>query len=93
LSARFAPSLRPTALLALASLAAFSAAACKQEFAAPATRGPVEVLVVETKPEDVPVYAEFIGTLDGNVNAEVRARVPGYVTSVDYTEGALVKAG
>lgn len=82
---------RATALIVLAALAA--APACKQEAPAPAAQGPVEVLVVETKAEDVPIFAEFIGTLDGNVNAEVRARVPGYVTSVDYKEGAPVKAG
>ncbi len=82
---------RASALLVLAALAA--APACKQEAPAPVAQGPVEVLVVETKAEDVPIYAEFIGTLDGNVNAEVRARVPGYVTSVDYKEGAPVKAG
>ncbi len=93
MSARFAPSLRPTALLVLASLSALAAPACKQEAPAPAAQGPVEVLVVETKPQDLPIYAEFIGTLDGNVNAEVRARVPGYVTSVDYKEGSAVKAG
>jgi membrane fusion protein (multidrug efflux system) len=85
------PSSRASALLVLASLSA--APACKQEAPAPAAQGPVEVVVVETKAEDVPIYAEFIGTLDGNVNAEVRARVPGYVTSVDYKEGAPVKAG
>ena len=91
--ARFAPRLRPTALLVLAGVSGAFVSACKQEAPAPAVQGPADVLVIETKAEDVPVYAEFIGTLDGNVNAEVRARVPGYVTSVDYKEGAPVKAG
>ncbi len=93
MSARFAPSLRAPALFVLVAFAASAVAGCKREEAAPAAAGPAEVLVVETRAEDVPVYAEFIGTLDGNVNAEVRARVPGYVTSVDYKEGTPVKAG
>ena len=40
---------------------------------------------------DVPVYREWIGTLDGSENAEIRARVTGYLLKRDYQEGALVK--
>jgi membrane fusion protein (multidrug efflux system) len=51
----------------------------------------VEVERVEQK--DVPVYAEWIGTLDGLVNADVRAQVTGYLQQQDYQEGAFVKKG
>src|SRR5215467_9444922 len=51
----------------------------------------VEVFQVEQK--DVPVYSEWIGTLDGFVNADVRAEVTGYLLKQGYQEGAFVKKG
>ena len=42
---------------------------------------------------DVPVYQEWIGSLDGFVNAQIRAQVSGYLMSQNYREGALVKKG
>lgn len=42
---------------------------------------------------DEPIYAEWIGTLDGLVNAQVRAQVTGYLLRQNYTEGSHVKAG
>ncbi|HET8921736.1 MAG TPA: efflux RND transporter periplasmic adaptor subunit [Candidatus Acidoferrum sp.] len=51
----------------------------------------VEVVKVEQK--DVPIYAELIGTLDGLVNADVRAQVTGYLQRQDYQEGSFVKKG
>jgi RND family efflux transporter MFP subunit len=51
----------------------------------------VEVAQVEKK--DVPIYAEWIGTLDGLVNADVRAQVTGYLLKQGYQEGAFVKQG
>ena len=55
--------------------------------------GPPEVLVTEVLQRDVPVVREWIGSLDGSVNADVRPRVSGYLISQDYKEGADVKAG
>src|SRR5580704_13047590 len=51
----------------------------------------VEVAQVEQK--DVPIYGEWIGTLDGFVNADVRAQVTGYLLRQGYQEGAIVKQG
>ena len=51
----------------------------------------VEVMTVIQK--DVPVYKEWIGTLDGMVNATIRAQVQGYLIKQVYKEGELVKAG
>ena len=51
----------------------------------------VEVVQVEQK--DVPIYGEWIGTLDGLVNADVRAQVTGYLMRQAYQEGAFVKQG
>jgi membrane fusion protein (multidrug efflux system) len=51
----------------------------------------VEVMTVIQK--DVPVYHEWIGTLDGIVNATIRAQVQGYLIKQNYREGDLVKKG
>jgi len=54
---------------------------------------PPEVLVAPATVRNVPVYREWIGTLEGSENAEIRARVTGYLLSRDYKEGALAKKG
>lgn len=54
---------------------------------------PVEVLVTNVKQQDVPILDEFVGTLDGSVNASIQARVQGYLTSQNYKEGTAVKKG
>ena len=51
----------------------------------------VEVVAVEQR--NVPIYSEWIGTLDGNVNADIKAQVAGYLLKQDYTEGSFVKQG
>src|SRR5579863_9428978 len=59
--------------------------------AAEPTAPEVEVVTVEQK--DIPVYREWIGTLDGMVNAAIRAQVTGYLLTQDYSEGSFVKKG
>jgi membrane fusion protein, multidrug efflux system len=59
--------------------------------APPAPTPVVEVVQVEQK--DIPIYHEWIGTLDGFVNADVRAQVTGYILKQGYQEGAFVKKG
>jgi RND family efflux transporter MFP subunit len=52
-----------------------------------------DVEVVQVEQKDVPIYKEWIGVLDGYVNADVRAQVTGYLMRQAYQEGAFVKAG
>ncbi|MGH7164644.1 MAG: efflux RND transporter periplasmic adaptor subunit [Nitrospiraceae bacterium] len=54
---------------------------------------PPEVLVAEVVQKDVPIYREWVGTTAGYVDAQIRARVQGYLLSRQYTEGSFVKAG
>ena len=54
---------------------------------------PADVEVVQVEQRDVPIYGEWIGTLDGLVNADVRAQVTGYLMKQAYQEGAFVKQG
>lgn len=58
-----------------------------------ASADPLEVEVVPVEQKDVPIYAEWIGTLDGYTNADVRAQVTGYILRQDYQEGSFVKKG
>jgi RND family efflux transporter MFP subunit len=52
-----------------------------------------DVMVVKVEQKDVPIMAEWIGTLDGLSNADVRAQVTGYLMRQDYQEGAFVNKG
>jgi membrane fusion protein (multidrug efflux system) len=58
-----------------------------------ATPPPPEVLVVEAVARDVPVVAEWLGTTEGSIDADIRAQVAGYLVSRDYQEGARVSKG
>src|ERR1700730_711301 len=52
-----------------------------------------QVEVAPVKQADVPIYHEWIGTLDGLVNAAIKAEVTGYLLSQDYKEGSFVRKG
>jgi len=54
---------------------------------------PPEVQVITVTPIDVPIFEQWIGTLDGFVNAQIRAQVTGYLLSQNYAEGSQVKKG
>jgi RND family efflux transporter MFP subunit len=61
--------------------------------AAGAPAGAMDVEVVQVEQKDVPIFGEWIGTLDGFTNADVRAQVTGYLLRQGYQEGAFVKKG
>ena len=75
----------------LAGIALLTTTACDKEKAAPP--GPAVVEVVSVAQRDVPIYMEWIGSLDGNVNAVIRPQVTGYLIKQNYREGDLVKQG
>lgn len=54
---------------------------------------PLNVEVAPVEQKDVQIYQEYIGTLDGFENADVRAQVTGYLMRQGYQEGSLVKKG
>src|SRR5205085_2609730 len=62
-----------------------------QPQAAPPPPPPPEVVVINPVQRDVPVYSEWIGTTDGAINAQIRARVQGYLEYRHYREGTAVK--
>jgi membrane fusion protein (multidrug efflux system) len=68
------------------------AGGCSQGTSA-ANPAPTAVEVAEVQQKDVPIYGEWIGTLDGLVNADIKAQVPGYLMKQGYTEGSFVRKG
>ena len=62
--------------------------------AAPAPSGPPapNVLFTTVTRKDLSLYSEAIASVDGYVNADIRARVRGYLNAQSYKEGGIVKA-
>ena len=54
---------------------------------------PPEVLVTDVVKADVPIVRQWVGTLNGSDNADIRARVTGYLQKRNYQEGSFVKEG
>ncbi len=70
-----------------------SATGCSSAASAPKSAPPLTVTVADVEQKDVPIYSEWIGTLDGFVNAEIKAQVSGYLVKQEYIEGTFVKSG
>jgi membrane fusion protein (multidrug efflux system) len=83
-----------TKVLSFILLAVFLSAmlGCGRSQAA-APPAPPEVRVAPVIQQDVPVYSEWVATLDGYVNAQVRPQVSGYIIKQNYKEGSLVRKG
>lgn len=69
-------------------------ACTNSEAQAPQAAAPTPtVSVVEVRPQSVPVSTEWIATLDGFVNAQIRPQVSGYLIRTTYREGSVVSRG
>jgi len=81
-------------MLGMLGMAAISltVGGCHKEEKAKGPQTPtVETTVVVQK--DVPIYSEWVGALDGSINAVIRPQVTGYLISQNYREGEQVKKG
>jgi membrane fusion protein (multidrug efflux system) len=87
---RTRPSESTFAVVAASLFVAASGCSRKDRAAAPQL---LEVRVVQVAQRDVPIYKEWIGTLDGLVNADIKAEVSGYLVEQAYKEGSFVKKG
>ena len=77
------------ALLLVISLAAITS--CTNTAAtAPQAPPPPDVQVVTVVQKDVPIYGDWVATLDGYVNAQIQPQVSGYLINQNYKEGSLV---
>jgi membrane fusion protein (multidrug efflux system) len=72
-------------------LAGLVCLSCAKKQAPPPPPLAVEVATVVQK--DVPITKEWIGSLDGFVNADIRPQVAGYVLRQVYKEGSFVHKG
>ena len=52
---------------------------------------PPEVEVAQVEQKDVPIWNEWVGTLDGYENAQIKPQVTGYLLRRTYKEGSFVK--
>ena len=74
-------------------LTGISLVGCTEEKKTAVPLPPPEVEVAEVIQRDVPVYQEWVASMDGLVNATILAQVQGYLTKQNYKEGDLVKKG
>jgi RND family efflux transporter MFP subunit len=84
--------LRPDANLAAVAALCILVSGCNRGQATIARPVP-EVAVATGETRDVPMYSEWVATLDGYVNAEIRPQVSGYIIKQNYKEGSLVHEG
>src|SRR6185295_3085562 len=70
----------------------FSMTGCKRKPQA-TPPSPPTVIVAPVTQADVPIFHDWIGVLDGMVNARIRAQVTGYLLSQNYKEGDPIKKG
>ena len=78
-------------VIALGVLAALCGSACDKPEAV--ALPPPEVYVVGIERKDVPVYLDLVGETAGFQDVEIRARVEGFLDTVNFREGSFVKAG
>jgi hypothetical protein len=99
LSDRWAPGIcsslfRAAARLVLAVLPAivFLTEGCRSPKAEPAIPSP-EIEVVSILQKDVPIFSEWVATLDGYINVQIQPRVAGYVIRQTYKGGSFMRKG
>lgn len=69
----------------------FAASCAKQQKQAPPP--PVPITAIRVEPQTLPADFEFVGVGESSHIVQIRARVEGYLESIDYKEGGMVKTG
>src|SRR5882762_1361018 len=77
----------------MVGILALTITSCAKPTTAASTPAPPEVEVAVVEQKDIPIEREWIGTLDGMVNAVIKAQVTGYLLTQNYTEGSFVRKG
>jgi membrane fusion protein, multidrug efflux system len=72
------------------ALALIAGCSAKEEKPAPP---PLGVTIAPVVQKDVPIHQEWVGTMVGNVDAEIRPKVEGFLLTRLYTEGSFVEKG
>ena len=79
--------------VAVVGLLAAVSAGCERRVVSAAPSQPPAVEVTSVVQKDVPIEGEWVGTLEGYVNAQISPQVSGYLIRQDYHEGAFVRKG
>jgi RND family efflux transporter MFP subunit len=82
-----------SSLMAGVMSVALMTSGCGSTSAAKATAPPPSVNIVKVSVGDIPMYGEWVATLDGYVNAQIQPQVSGYVVKQHYREGSYVRKG
>jgi membrane fusion protein (multidrug efflux system) len=85
--------MRPDYAAGALACAIISLAGCVGKSAPAPGPKPPEVGVVTVIQENVPIYGEWVSTLQGYINANVQPQVTGYLIKQDYREGSFVRKG
>jgi membrane fusion protein, multidrug efflux system len=85
--------MKKASLIYWAAISAFVALTSCEKPKSSVQTGPPEVLVTDVVQKEVPVIRQWVGTLNGSENAEVKARTTGYLQKRAYQEGGYVKKG
>jgi membrane fusion protein, multidrug efflux system len=80
------------ALVLACAIAGGTIAGCSEEQAKPAPVPP-GVTVTQVAQRDVPIRQEWVGTMAGNTNADIRPKVDGFLLKREYDEGSFVAKG
>ncbi len=83
---------KPNGFYAAGVVLALAFSSCKEE-APPPPPPPPDVKVAEVFTRDVPIFVEAIGQTRGNTEIEIRARVEGFLETVNFEEGTFVTKG
>ncbi len=59
----------------------------------PTAPPPVPVTAIRVEPQTIPADFEFVGVGESSHIVQIRARVEGYLESINYKEGGMVQAG
>ena len=82
----------PVPILTMLALSSTLCTGCGNPNAA-APPAPAEVEVAAVSQRDIPIYGEWVATLDGYVNAQIQPQVTGYIIKQAYKEGSFVRKG
>ncbi|HEX8030449.1 MAG TPA: biotin/lipoyl-binding protein, partial [Vicinamibacterales bacterium] len=85
--------IRAQRLLVLAVMATAAFSACARPAAQAAEPPPAQVTAAEVISRDLTEWDEFTGRLEAVESVEIRPRVTGYIESVNFTQGSIVKKG
>ena len=83
---------RQASFLALFATALVICASCSSNKEQPPPPPP-GVTIASVLQKDVPIHQEWVGTMAGNVDADIRPKVEGFLLKQIYTEGSFVRKG